>query len=102
MIRQNEEEGTPPWLRAGPGRPAKIRAFQRWKVPSTKWKIGADIGELLCGCEESQMSTSSAKDGRTRPSSWVGEITGSAVDRRGGNGRRRDTREPLQEAEPHS
>ncbi|KAI6680419.1 hypothetical protein NL676_034300 [Syzygium grande] len=26
MIRQNEEEGTPPWLRAGSGRPAKIRS----------------------------------------------------------------------------
>ncbi|KAI6685134.1 hypothetical protein NL676_031047 [Syzygium grande] len=33
-------------------------------------------------------------DRRARPPSWIGEITGSAVDRRGGNGRR-DTRESL-------
>ncbi|KAI6680424.1 hypothetical protein NL676_034305 [Syzygium grande] len=26
MFRQNDEEGTPPWLRAGSGRPAKIRS----------------------------------------------------------------------------
>ncbi|KAI6680420.1 hypothetical protein NL676_034301 [Syzygium grande] len=37
-----------------------LSASQRWKVPSTKWKIGADIGESLCGCEEGQVRSESS------------------------------------------